>query len=81
MSGARAAARRRARAPLGANHIRPRVGRAELQYMVSWEVVSTEPAAHFSSRVDTIQLRRVSEVRGLGAGARGGRAPCAPTRR
>mmetsp|Transcript_18016 Transcript_18016/g.57621 ORF Transcript_18016/g.57621 Transcript_18016/m.57621 type:complete len:1112 (-) Transcript_18016:161-3496(-) len=37
---------------------------SELQYMVSWEVVSTEPAAHFSSRVDTIQLRRVSESDG-----------------
>lgn len=39
----------------------------ELEHKVSWEVVAVDPPADFTSRVDTIHLRRVSEVRHLAA--------------
>jgi hypothetical protein len=40
-------------------------GDADLRQQVTWELVSARPAPAFSSRVDTIALRRVTEVRAL----------------
>lgn len=50
------------------------------QYTVTWEVVGTEPPAAFTSRVDTIRLRRVTHVR-RGRGRRHASATASPVRR
>jgi hypothetical protein len=34
---------------------------SDLEHKISWETVTAEPAVSFSSRIDTIQLRRVSD--------------------